>query len=84
LVIAILDSVLLYSIRPVGLGGGGSVAFCIGRCSYEKCALPSSCLAILAKNAPQDLQANTEGIFVSTPNRLFLKLNRLHGNAQGF
>jgi hypothetical protein len=84
LVIAILDSVLLYSIRPVGLGGGGSVAFCIAENIYDKCARIRLALPTLPKNAPQDLQANTEGIFVSTPNRPFPNLDRSDGNAQGF
>jgi hypothetical protein len=84
LVIAILDSVLLYSIRPVGLGGSGSVAFCIGRNVYDKCDRIRLALPSLPKNGPQDLQANMEGICVSTSNRHFSQQNRLHGNAQGF
>jgi hypothetical protein len=63
---------------------GGSVAICIGRNVYEECASHPSCPAILIENGLQDLQANMECIFVSTPNPPSLNLDRLHGNAQGF
>jgi len=86
-VICSLPSLIPYYSTPSGLldsGEGGSVAFCIGRNVYEECASHSSRPVILSQNGLQDLQANMECIFVSTPNPLSLNLDRWHGNAQGF